>query len=498
MIENIKIKHKLMLFPVLFILLIIVVFFIFQISNSNSKQLLNNIEKGYMPYVETANNLSFELINLQREFQDAVSSADNEKLQATKEKYLVIQGLLDNAKKNIIGKGSEISRVEAKVKDYYDLAYTTSGSMIRGEITEELSSSINKMVTDFNAVKSDLSELELQSKKETADAFAATNRNFNSSFRNIISLLVISLSIFLGISYLITRSLNQSIQYISRLLFNLSEGKLYIEKQSSTKINSDEIGEMISVTNQLIDKLRSVLTDVQIGIEAMTNSSVETSETSEQLSEGANEQASSVEEIASTVEQISANISQNSDNAQNTGKISEEANRGIKQVANQSLKVVEANKAILDKIGVINDIAFQTNILALNAAVEAARAGEHGRGFAVVASEVRKLAEKSRVAAEEIVKLSNQSYKLSSEAGQIMTNTIPIVEKTTSLVQEIVASSIEQSNGTNQVNNAIQQLNSLTQQNASASEELSSNASQLAEQAKNLNDLISFFKFQKE
>ncbi|NOU16922.1 MAG: hypothetical protein HOO91_05120 [Bacteroidales bacterium] len=498
MIENLKIRQKLMLFPVLFILLIIAVFFIFQTSNSNSKLLLNNIQNGYMPYLETANKLNYELINLQREFQDAVSSTDNEKLLATKEKYNAILNMLTSAKSNIIGRDGAISKIEIQIKDYYNLAYNTSSSMIRGEITEELSKSISKMVEDFNAVKNALNELELSSKKENDNAFTSTGENFKSSFRNIISLLVISLTIFLIISFLITKSLSQSIQYISKRLIHLSEGKLYFDEESTFKIRRDEIGEMVLVTNQLIDKLRSVLADVQVGIEAMNNSSIETSETSEKLSESANEQASSVEEIASTVEQISANISQNSENAQITGKISEEASKGIKLVSNQSLKVVDANKAILDKIGIINDIAFQTNILALNAAVEAARAGEHGRGFAVVASEVRKLAEKSRTAAEEIVNLSKESFRLSSEAGRIMMETIPVVEKTTSLVQEIVAASIEQNNGTNQVNNAIQQLNSLTQQNAAASEELSSNASQLDLQAKSLKELILFFKFRRE
>jgi methyl-accepting chemotaxis protein len=130
----------------------------------------------------------------------------------------------------------------------------------------------------------------------------------------------------------------------------------------------------------------------------------------------------------------------------------------------------------------------------LNAAVEAARAGEHGKGFAVVAAEVRKLAERSKLAAEEIVGLTQQSYDLTNGAGEVMANTVPHVEKTTKLIQEISASSLEQNNGADQVNAAIQQLNDVTQQNASSAEELAANAEELAAQAEQLNNLVSFFK----
>lgn len=494
MFQNLKIKHKLLFSPVLFVILILVVFIIFQWTNTNSKLLLNNIQKGYVPYVEIANNLSYEIINLQREFQDAVAAADDEKLQATSEKYKQIRLMLDSAKNNIIGKNnSEILNIEKQFENYYKLALNTSGAMISGKFTEELSNDINNMVTEFNAIKESLSELIIHSKEETSKAFNSTTRNFNASFSIIIIILLVGLVIFLLSSFIIIKSLNKSIFEIKQKLTALSEGIL-IQEDTRSKLNNDEIGEMIKASNQLAQKLRTVLNDIQIGIQSMAQASSQTSSTSEQLAQGANEQASSVEEIAATIEQISANIGQNSENAQHTGKISEEANNDIKQVAIKSEKAVEANKAILDKIGVINDIAFQTNILALNAAVEAARAGEHGRGFAVVASEVRKLAEKSRVAAEEIVKLSQQSYALTSDAGRVMTETIPKVDKTTTLVQEIVAASMEQSNGTSQVNNAVQQLNDLTQQNVTASEQLSANAAKVAELATDINELIAFFK----
>jgi len=497
MISNLKIKQKILLFPVLFTLVILIVFLIFQISTNRSKTLLHNIQEGYVPYLEIANKLGYELINLQREFQDAVASADEDKLADTELKHLYIQAYLDTAAVNIIGANNDdIQELSAQFETYYKLASNTSEAMIRGEYTEELSTDITKMVEAFNTIKGDLNYLISVSKQETKSAFAETIDNSNRSFRNILLILGFSLTLFLIISFIISVSLNKSIQKIRNRLIHLSNGQFYHDDDtSSDKMANDEIGEMLTATNELISKLKAVIKDVQIGIEAMTTASSETSNTSEQLSSGANEQASSVEQIAATVEEISSNIKQNSENAQKTGTISKDANDGIKRVTTQSQNAVDANKTILDKIGVINDIAFQTNILALNASVEAARAGEHGKGFAVVASEVRKLAEISKEAAEEIVTLSQESFDAVSLAVQVMTETTSNVEKTTSLVQEIVAASMEQSSGTDQVNNAIQQLNSLTQQNAAASEELSGHAMELAEQAKNLKKLIAFFQF---
>ncbi|MCG8701133.1 MAG: methyl-accepting chemotaxis protein, partial [Bacteroidales bacterium] len=217
------------------------------------------------------------------------------------------------------------------------------------------------------------------------------------------------------------------------------------------------------------------------------------SSSSEQLSQGANEQASSIEEVSSTMEQISANIEQNNQNAQQTEKVSEEANIRIKEVAKKSQKAVDANKQIVEKITVINDIAFQTNLLALNAAVEAARAGEHGKGFAVVAAEVRKLAENSKKAAEEVVGLAQTGLKFTEEARETMLQTIPEIEDTSKMVQEISVASLEQKNGAGQITSAIQQLNSVTQQTASSSEELATSAEELAGQAEQLRGVISFF-----
>ena len=244
----------------------------------------------------------------------------------------------------------------------------------------------------------------------------------------------------------------------------------------------------------MTEKLKEIISSVVQGTVNISSASLQVSSGSQQLSQGASEQAASVEEVSSTMEQISANIQQNTENSQQTEKKSQMAHKGINDVAERAQKAMEANKNIADKITIINDIAFQTNILALNAAVEAARAGEHGKGFAVVAAEVRKLAERSKVAAEEIVELTQNSLELAEGAGQKMMEILPEVEKTSQLVQEITAASIEQNNGASQVNNAVQQLNTVTQQNSAASEELATSAEEMAAQADQLKAIVSFFK----
>jgi methyl-accepting chemotaxis protein len=190
---------------------------------------------------------------------------------------------------------------------------------------------------------------------------------------------------------------------------------------------------------------------------------------------------------------MAAGINQNAENAKITdgiaGKASKEAIEGGEAVK----QTVAAMKEIASKIGIIDDIAYQTNMLALNAAIEAARAGEHGKGFAVVAAEVRKLAERSQIAAKEIGDLAGGSVKTAERAGTLIDEIVPGIGRTSDLVQEIAAASQEQSAGVGQINTAMNQMNQITQTNASSSEELAATAEEMTSQAEQLLDLISFF-----
>ena len=258
--------------------------------------------------------------------------------------------------------------------------------------------------------------------------------------------------------------------------------------------SKNEIGELSNAYNRMVDKLTNIVLGINQSAEDIEKGTAEVAGNANGISQGATEQASSLEEISSVVEEITGSISQNTENSINTDKISLSAAKGMAEVKSKSEKVVEVNSVISEKIKIITDIAAQTNILALNAAVEAARAGEQGKGFAVVAGEVRKLAEMSNKAANEIVELAGQGYEMSVSSLENINELLPEIEKTSDLVQEIAAASKEQNNGVSQVNSAIQELNNVTQQNSAASEELASASEELASQAKGLSDAIGFFR----
>lgn len=254
----------------------------------------------------------------------------------------------------------------------------------------------------------------------------------------------------------------------------------------------------LSVLNNSMADMKDTLTQIVMAIsecaDTINTAAAEMNSASQKMSGSASEQASSAEEISSAVEEMASSIEQNSQNAIKTESIANTSAKTIKDCDEAAKKTVAAITEIAEKISVIDDIAFQTNILALNAAVEAARAGEHGKGFAVVAAEVRKLAEKCAIAAKDIDSVSTDGVNVAKLTGEVFSKVLPEIEKTTFLVQEIAASSREQSTGGAQINQAVQRFNLGIQQVATISEEVSANSGNLIQQAEKLQELIKFFK----
>jgi methyl-accepting chemotaxis protein len=257
-----------------------------------------------------------------------------------------------------------------------------------------------------------------------------------------------------------------------------------------------EKDELMESLTTMVKSTAGIISEFQTAAGNISASSQQMSSTSQTLSQGASEQASSAEEVSSSMEEMAANILQNNENARTTEKIALSASDEILKVNEAAADTLKYMRDIADKVSIIGEIARQTNILALNAAVEAARAGEHGKGFAVVAAEVRKLAERSQVAAVEIENLTKNSVRATEESGNLLATIAPDINKTAKLVQEIAAASEEQNSGAEQVNNAIQQLNHVTQQNAAAAEEMATSSEELASQAQQLIDMISYFKLE--
>ncbi|MBS0347124.1 MAG: MCP four helix bundle domain-containing protein [Proteobacteria bacterium] len=327
--------------------------------------------------------------------------------------------------------------------------------------------------------------------KATEIAARKASETYDSALKSMLVLSAIAIAIGIALAISVTRSITGPLAQAVGIARALADGDLSTRIEVNRK---DEAGQLLQALQDMVDKLSDIIGQVHSTADSLGSASEQVSATAQSLSQATSEQAASVEEVSATVEQASASINQNSDNARLTdtmaSKAAEEAASGGDAVS----QTVSAMKEIAEKIGIIDDIAYQTNLLALNAAIEAARAGEHGKGFAVVAAEVRKLAERSQEAAQEIGEVAGSSVRLADQAGHLLQAMVPAIRKTSELVQEIAAASEEQSGGVSQISTAMHQLNQVTQQNASASEELAATAEEMSAQAEQLQQLIQFFK----
>jgi methyl-accepting chemotaxis protein len=282
-----------------------------------------------------------------------------------------------------------------------------------------------------------------------------------------------------------------SVNDVGRVMRALSEGDL---TQTIDKSYEGAFGELKEYANGTVLKLSAIITEVNSAADALAGAAEQVSGTSQSLSQAASEQAAGAEETSASIEQMTASIAQNTENSKVTDAMATKAATEAEEGGEAVKATVAAMKQIAQKIGIIDDIAYQTNLLALNAAIEAARAGEHGKGFAVVAAEVRKLAERSQIAAQEISTVASGSVELAEKAGELLSEMVPSIRKTSDLVQEISAASLEQSAGVGQINGAVAQLSQTTQQNAAASEELAATSEEMSGQAEQLQQTMSFFR----
>lgn len=317
-----------------------------------------------------------------------------------------------------------------------------------------------------------------------------------------ILMLVVTLIFVVGsviISWIYASSISKPLNSIRDALSNISGGDLIIKKEDlklveKLKKRKDELGDMTTALSNMVTSLIKTIQSVRESAMNVRAGGEQLSSSSQAVSSGASEQAASTEEMSATMEQMTSNIRQTADNAAKTSQIAAKTNADSEAGGLAVNEAVEAVKTISEKIGVIEDIAGQTNMLALNAAIEAARAGDAGKGFAVVASEVRKLAERTQASAAEISKISVHTLATAENAGKMIGGLVPSIEETSMLIQEIATASREQDNGAQQVSTAIVQLDSVVQQNASAAEEMAAMAEELSSEAHKLVQTIAFFK----
>ncbi|MGO4378407.1 methyl-accepting chemotaxis protein [Pseudoduganella sp. RAF19] len=348
----------------------------------------------------------------------------------------------------------------------------------------------------------ELVELQLREAKKDYDRSQASYSNFRLA---TIGLLAGGLVLALGIGWWLVRSITIPLNRAVIIAESVASGDL----TQHIEVNShDETGKLLAALRDMNNSLSGIVSNVRVATDSIATASAEIATGNMDLSSRTEQQASSLEETASSMEELTSTVRQNADNArqanQLAGSASEVAQRGgtvVAQVVDKMGAINESAYKIVEIIGVIDGIAFQTNILALNAAVEAARAGEQGRGFAVVASEVRNLAQRSASAAKEIKHLIDNSVsqveegsRLVDQAGSTMTEVVSSVQRVSDIINEISAASGEQSAGIEQINEAVVQMDTVTQQNAALVEEAAAAAGALQDQAESLKQAVSVFR----
>ena len=315
------------------------------------------------------------------------------------------------------------------------------------------------------------------------------------STRMLVMVLSASAVLVAGVlALLITRNLLKTLggepAHAAHVMNKLAAGDFTV----SLEVRKDDEMSLMYAIQQMVRKLSQVVSEVNSAAESLGSASEQVSATAQSLSQASSEQAAAVEETSAAMEEMTASITQTSDNAKVTEGMAAKAAAEAKEGGEAVRQTVVAMKQIAQKIGIIDDIAYQTNLLALNAAIEAARAGEHGKGFAVVAAEVRKLAERSQIAAQEIGTVATSSVELAEKAGRLLDTIVPNIRKTSDLVQEISAASSEQTSGVGQINAAVTQMSQTTQQNAASSEELAATSEEMNGQAEQLQSSMAFFR----
>jgi len=456
----------------------------------NIKVLLNNFLLNFESYkakventnviIENLNSIKASLIstsniNLQKDIFETLNFINEVRIEQKPSRLVDLTPLLQRLSSN----DGILLRDFAKNVEEFRISYISS---------RQLELKATEISMNALAEIKGITEVLLDSFTENAEA---TNKITEDSTLYLIVAMIIALILGILLSIVISRSITLPINISVKIAKELASGNL----TEMIKIERrDEVGDLINSLNLITGNISKVVKDIKESAKQIASAGFELNSSSQQLAQGANEQAAASEEIASSMEEMAANIRQNSENAQITGNIAKISAVGIVEGTNSAKEAIISMKEIANKVSIINDIAFQTNLLALNAAVEAARAGNAGKGFSVVAVEVRKLAERSKLAAVDIEKLASKTMKISTNAGSKLEKVTPEIQKTAGLIEVIAASSIEQIRGVDQMNAAMGQLNSGTQGAVSNSEQVSSSAEELLAQAENLLKTVSYFK----
>jgi methyl-accepting chemotaxis protein len=340
-----------------------------------------------------------------------------------------------------------------------------------------------------------------------AQMVSAADEAYQMQRNLLIAMCVVALGVAVAGGVLITRSITGPIRRAVDVASTVARGDL---RSRIEVTQQDETGQLLGALADMNARLIETVSRVRESSGSIANASTEIATGNTDLSQRTEEQAASLEQTAASLEELTSTVKQNTENAQqasalatNASAVAQRGSKVVSQVVNTMHGISESSAKIAEITGMIEGIAFQTNILALNAAVEAARAGEQGRGFAVVASEVRSLAQRSSSAAKEIKELIANSVQqvqsgsaLAGQAGETMSEVTQAVARVTDIMEEIAAASVEQGRGIEQVNQAITQMDEVTQQNAALVEEAAAASQSLQDQGRQLTEAVAFFQME--
>jgi len=480
------------------------------LTTQNKQKLISSLEQSSSKskYADTMKNalleagLAMRNIGLQSDVsemqkEEARTKVLNARYAEARDKLMALG--LNDAEKKIV---AEISRLDGEIaapfKEAVGQALAFNGEGAAKLISSRIDPLNQRMVVEMGK----LVELQQTAEKDVLKRSVADD---NTLMILLLTLGVAAIAIGGVFAWRITRSITVPLNQAVAVARRVATGDLTSQINEKSK---DEVGQLFDALRQMNGSLAEIAGNVRAGTETIGSASQEIASGNADLSARTESQASSLEETASSMEELTSTVRQNAENARQANQLvisaSEYATKGgqvVGQVVDTMGSIKDSSRKVVDIIGVIDGIAFQTNILALNAAVEAARAGEQGRGFAVVAAEVRNLAQRSAGAAKEIKALISDSVekvdagsKLVDEAGKTMDEIVTSVKHVADIMSEITAASAEQSNGIEQVNQAIAQMDEMTQQNSALVEQAAAAAESMQEQAEMLAQAVAVFK----